>query len=124
MENRTKNHAKISLISSIFFALASTVPAGAQQYSERPTKLITPVGGYQLTVAMDILRGSYREGFNAARPIAANVPLAYQFALPNANYVFKPGHRFMVHVQSSWFPLYDRNPQSFVPNIVFAAPQA
>ena len=82
------------------------------------------MGGYQLAVAMDILRGRYREGFNEARPIAANVPLAYQFALPNANYVFKPGHRIMVQVQSSWFPLYDRNPQSFVPNIFFAAPQA
>jgi putative CocE/NonD family hydrolase len=82
------------------------------------------MGGYQFAVAMDILRGRYREGFDTARPIAANTPLAYQFALPNANHVFKPGHRIMVQVQSSWFPLYDRNPQTFVPNIFFAPAQA
>ena len=47
---------------------------------------------------------------------------AYRFALPTANHVFLPGHRIMVQVQSSWFPLYDRNPQTFVPNIFFAKP--
>ena len=80
------------------------------------------MGGYQLGVAMDILRGRYREGFETARPITANQPLAYRFALPNANHVFLPGHRIMVQVQSSWFPLYDRNPQTFVPNIFDAKP--
>ncbi len=75
------------------------------------------MGGYQLAVAMDILRGRYREGFAVAKPIAANQMLPYRFALPNANHVFLPGHRIMVQVQSSWFPLYDRNPQTFVPNI-------
>jgi putative CocE/NonD family hydrolase len=75
------------------------------------------MGGYQLAVAMDILRGRYREGFTEAKPIAANQMLPYRFALPNANHVFLPGHRIMVQVQSSWFPLYDRNPQTFVPNI-------
>lgn len=80
------------------------------------------MGGYQLPVAMDILRGRYREGFTTSKPIAANEPLAYRFALPNANHVFLPGHRIMVQVQSSWFPLYDRNPQTFVPNIFLAKP--
>lgn len=82
------------------------------------------LGGYQLAVSMDILRGRYREGFETAKPIAANTPLAYTLALPNADHVFKPGHRIMVQVQSSWFPLYDRNPQTFVPNIFFAPPEA
>jgi len=82
------------------------------------------MGGYQLAVSMDILRGRYREGFETAKPIAANTPLAYQLALPNADHVFKAGHRIMVQVQSSWFPLYDRNPQTFVPNIFFAPPEA
>ena len=50
-------------------------------------------------------------------------PLAYRFALPTANHVFLPGHRIMVQVQSSWFPLYDRNPQTFVPNIFWAKPE-
>lgn len=80
------------------------------------------MGGYQLAVAMDIFRGRYRESFAAPKPVAANAPLAYKFALPNANHVFLPGHRIMVQVQSSWFPLYDRNPQTFVPNIFFAKP--
>ncbi|CAN5297729.1 CocE/NonD family hydrolase [soil metagenome] len=80
------------------------------------------MGGYQLPVAMDIFRGRYRESFETAKPLAANTPLPYHFALPNADHVFLPGHRIMVQVQSSWFPLYDRNPQTFVPNIFFAKP--
>jgi putative CocE/NonD family hydrolase len=80
------------------------------------------MGGYQLGVAMDIFRGRYREGYAVGKPIQANTPLAYDFDLPTANHVFLPGHRVMVQVQSSWFPLYDRNPQTFVPNIFFAAP--
>ncbi len=80
------------------------------------------MGGYQLAVAMDIFRGRYREGFTEAKPITANQPLPYRFALPAANHVFLPGHRIMVQVQSSWFPLYDRNPQTFVPNIFLAKP--
>ncbi|WP_271299941.1 CocE/NonD family hydrolase [Sphingomonas sp. CV7422] len=81
------------------------------------------MAGYQLAVAMDIFRGRYREDLAVAKPIAANTPLPYRFALPETNHVFLPGHRIMVQVQSSWFPLYDRNPQTFVPNIFFAQPK-
>jgi putative CocE/NonD family hydrolase len=80
------------------------------------------MGGYQLMVAADVFRGRYRESFETAKPIAANKPLLYRFSLPTANHVFQPGHRIMVQVQSSWFPLYDRNPQTFVPNIFWAKP--
>jgi len=80
------------------------------------------MGGYQLAVAMDIFRGRYRESFERAQAIAPGKVLQYTFALPTANHTFKPGHRIMVQVQSSWFPLYDRNPQTFVPNIFFARP--
>ena len=80
------------------------------------------LGGYQLPVAMDIFRGRYRESFAEAKAIVANRPLAYRFALPTTNHVFLPGHKIMVQVQSAWFPLYDRNPQTFVPNILFAKP--
>jgi putative CocE/NonD family hydrolase len=80
------------------------------------------MGGYQLMISGDIFRGRYRESLATAKPIAANVPLLYRFALPTANHVFLPGHRIMVQVQSSWFPLYDRNPQTFVPNIFWAKP--
>jgi hypothetical protein len=80
------------------------------------------MGGYQLGIAMDIFRGRYRESFETPRAITPNIPLAYKFILPTVNHTFLPGHRIMVQVQSSWFPLYDRNPQTFVPNIFFAKP--
>jgi predicted acyl esterase len=80
------------------------------------------LGGYQLMVSADIFRGRYRESLETAKPIAPNQPLLCRFALPTANHVFLPGHRIMVQVQSSWFPLYDRNPQTFVPSIFWAKP--
>ena len=80
------------------------------------------MGGYQLMVAADIFRGRYRDSLETAKPIGAGEPLLYRFALPTANHVFLPGHRVMVQVQSSWFPLYDRNPQTFVPSIFWAKP--
>ncbi len=80
------------------------------------------MGGYQLMISADIFRGRYRESLETAKPIEANKALAYRFALPPANHVFLPGHRIMVQIQSSWFPLYDRNPQTFVPNIFWAKP--
>jgi putative CocE/NonD family hydrolase len=80
------------------------------------------MGGYQLMVSGDIFRGRYRESFETPKAISADTPLKYRFALPTANHVFLPGHRIMVQVQSSWFPLYDRNPQTFVPNIFWAKP--
>ena len=80
------------------------------------------MGGYELAVSADILRGRYRESFETAAPIPSDTPLPYRFALPPANHVFLPGHRIMVQVQSSWFPLYDRNPQTFVPSIFWAKP--
>lgn len=81
------------------------------------------MGGYQLMVSADILRGRFRESTETPAPITPDKPLLYRFALPTANHVFQPGHRIMVQVQSSWFPLYDRNPQTFVPNIFFAKPE-
>jgi putative CocE/NonD family hydrolase len=80
------------------------------------------MGGYQLMIAADIFRGRYRESFETPKAIEANKALQYRFALPTANHVFLPGHRIMVQVQSSWFPLYDRNPQTFVSNIFWAKP--
>jgi uncharacterized protein len=80
------------------------------------------LGGYQLMISADIFRGRYRESLETPKPIAADKPLLYRFNLPNANHVFLPGHRIMVQIQSSWFPLYDRNPQIFVPNIFWAKP--
>ena len=78
------------------------------------------MGGYELMISADIFRGRYRESLETPKPIAADRPLLYRWTLPTANHVFLPGHRIMVQVQSSWFPLYDRNPQTFVPNIFWA----
>jgi putative CocE/NonD family hydrolase len=74
------------------------------------------LGGYELPVGIDIFRGRYRESFEHPSPIPANKPQRYHFALPNQNYVFLPGHRIMVQIQSTLFPLYDRNPQTYVQN--------
>ena len=87
---------------------------------EVPVRL--EMGGYQLGVAMDIFRGRYRDSYETPHAIEPNTPLTYKFALPTANHVFLPGHRLVVQIQSSWFPLYDRNPQRFVPNIFLAQP--
>jgi putative CocE/NonD family hydrolase len=81
------------------------------------------MGGYQLMISTDIFRGRYRESLETPKPISSGKPLVYRFALPTANHVFLPGHRMMVQIQSSWFPLYDRNPQSFVPSIFWAKPE-
>jgi putative CocE/NonD family hydrolase len=81
------------------------------------------MGGYQLAVSMDIFRGRYRESLDSPKALTPGEPLLYRFALPTANHVFRPGHRVMVQVQSSWFPLYDRNPQTFVPSIFWAKPE-
>jgi putative CocE/NonD family hydrolase len=80
------------------------------------------MGGYQLMISADIFRGRYRESLENPKAIESGKPLLYRWNLPTANHVFLPGHRIMVQIQSSWFPLYDRNPQTFVPNIFWAKP--
>jgi putative CocE/NonD family hydrolase len=75
------------------------------------------LGGYQLMVAHEIMRGRYRKSFSRAEPLQPNTPLAFDVDLHQQSHTFRKGHRIMVHVQSTWFPLYDRNPQTWVPNI-------
>lgn len=80
------------------------------------------MGGYELALSMDIFRGRYRESFEHPSAVPAGKPQRYRFVLPTTNHVFLPGHRIMLQIQSSWFPLYDRNPQTYVENIFFAKP--
>ena len=80
------------------------------------------LGGYQLMVSADILRGRYRKDFSNPKPIKAGEVEQYRWTLPTVSHVFLPGHRIMVQIQSSWFPLYDRNPQTYVESIFFAKP--
>jgi predicted acyl esterase len=84
-----------------------------------PDRMAPPVemSGYELPLATDIFRGRYRTSFEHPSALTPNEPLEFKFGLPMINYTFKPGHRIMVQVQSTLFPLYDRNPQTFVPNI-------
>jgi putative CocE/NonD family hydrolase len=79
------------------------------------------MSGYQMMISGDIFRGRYREDITKAKPIAANEALEYTIPLPHVNHTILPGHRLMVQIQSTWFPLYDRNPQTFVPSIMSAA---
>jgi putative CocE/NonD family hydrolase len=75
------------------------------------------MGGYQLMVSNEVFRGRYRNGFEKPAPITPNQPAQFRFSLHGQNYTFRKGHRIMVQIQSTWFPLIDRNPQTFVRNI-------
>jgi putative CocE/NonD family hydrolase len=89
-----------------------------------PAEMAEPeLGGYQLPIGMEIFRGRFLKTLDTASPLTPGKPEAYRFALPVADHVFAKGHRIMVQVQSSWFPVYDRNPQTFVPSIFDAKPQ-
>ena len=75
------------------------------------------LAGFQLMVSSEVFRGRYRNSFEKAEPIEANKVVPYKWSLLTQNYTFKKGHRIMVQVQSTWFPIIDRNPQTFVSNI-------
>jgi putative CocE/NonD family hydrolase len=78
------------------------------------------MAGYELMIAGDVFRGRYYKSFEKATPIPPNAVIRYQIAFPANDHTFKKGHRLMVQVQSTWFPVIDRNPQRFVPNIFLA----
>jgi putative CocE/NonD family hydrolase len=80
------------------------------------------MGGYQFMISGDILRGRYRQSFEAAVPIVPNQVLPYTVIMPHVHHTFEVGHRIMIQIQSSWFPLCDRNPQTFVEQIAWAQP--
>jgi putative CocE/NonD family hydrolase len=89
-------------------------PEGASQGSKRD------MSGFELPIGIEIFRGRYVDSFAKPRALKAGKVEHYRWSLPNVNHVFLPGHRIAVQVQSSLFPLYDRNPQTFVPNIFYA----
>ena len=75
------------------------------------------MSGYQLPVAMEVFRGRFRKSFSAPTPLTPNKPEEFVIDLHDINHTFKKGHRIMIQVQSTWFPVIDRNPQKYVPNI-------
>ena len=89
-----------------------------------PEDASTPTPGYQLMVAEEIFRGRYRHSFTAPEPVKPGEVVEYTWSLHGADHTFLKGHKMMVEVQSSWFPLYDRNPQTYVENIMSAPASA
>jgi uncharacterized protein len=94
----------------------NNIPEGAGQGSKES------MAGYELPIGIEIFRGRYLKSFAQPVPLKSGKVEHYKWTLPNVNHVFLPGHRIMVQVQSSLFPLYDRNPQTYVENIMWAKP--
>ncbi|WP_174293313.1 CocE/NonD family hydrolase [Sphingomonas bacterium] len=105
--------------------LIDVLPAGTQAYSPESAKLgsyTTQLNEYQLPVAMEVRRGRFLASDTDPRPLKPGKVVAWDVPLRDHDHVFRAGHRIMVQVQSSWFPMIDRNPQSFVANIARAEP--
>ncbi len=82
-----------------------------------PGEYARSVNGYELPIAMEVRRGRYLTSYEHPRPLAPHTPVEWKIPLRDRDHVFLKGHRLMVQVQSTWFPLIDRNPQQFVPSI-------
>jgi uncharacterized protein len=91
--------------------------AAATDTTEGGKPLDVKMNGYEFMVANEVFRARFRESFERPRALVPNAPAEYTFGLHGQSYRFRRGHRVMVQVQSTWFPLIDRNPQTFVPNI-------
>jgi uncharacterized protein len=108
------------IVANIFASTAGTdsdwivklIDVYPDQYETDPS-----MSGYQLMIAGDVFRGRYLKSFEKPEPLMANAIYHYTIAFPANDHTFKKGHRIMVQVQSTWFPVIDRNPQTFVPNI-------
>jgi putative CocE/NonD family hydrolase len=87
-----------------------------------PDDAPAPMAGYQLMIVDEIFRGRYDKSFETPEALTPGKVTEFKWSLHGADHTFLKGHKIMVEVQSSWFPLYDRNPQTFVPNIFFAKP--
>jgi uncharacterized protein len=102
--------------------LIDVFPEDYEQAKREPGAYAKSLNGYELPIAMEIRRGRYLQSFEKAAPLVPNQMTAWDVPLRDHDHVFKRGHRIMVQVQSSWFPVIDRNPQTFVPNIYKAKP--
>ncbi|MBX3595868.1 MAG: CocE/NonD family hydrolase [Sphingomonas sp.] len=95
-------------------------------FESRPARALgdypATLNGYQWPIAMEVRRGRYLRSFEKATPLTPDQVVAWDVPLRDHDHVFRKGHRIMVQIQSSWFPVIDRNPQKFVPNIYKADP--
>lgn len=92
-------------------------PPWNPDFGPTPGAYARTMNGYQLPVAMEVRRGRYLRSYERPTPLTPNVPVEWEIPLRDRDHVFLKGHRLMVQVQSTWFPLIDRNPQKFVPSI-------
>lgn len=101
--------------------LVDVYPLAALQESENGTQCLSrPLGGYQMLVRAEVIRGRYRNSYEHPEPFVQDQPTRVKLPLQDVLHTFKRGHRLMVQIQSTWFPMVDRNPQKYVDNI-FAA---
>jgi putative CocE/NonD family hydrolase len=109
--------------SDFIIKLIDVYPEDAQkngweaEVGPKPGEYARSLNGYQLPIAMEVRRGRYLKSYERPQALAANTPIEWKIPLRNHDHVFLKGHRLMVQVQSTWFPLIDRNPQKFVPSI-------
>jgi len=92
-------------------------PAWNPEEGPKPGQFAQSLNGYEMPVAMEVRRGRYLKSFEHPQPLVANQPTQWEVPLRDHDHVFLKGHRIMVQVQSTWFPVIDRNPQKFVPSI-------
>ncbi len=83
----------------------------------KPGQYAQSLNGYELPIAMEVRRGRYLASFEKPQPLTPNKPIEWEVPLRDHDHVFQKGHRIMVQIQSTWFPVIDRNPQKFVPSI-------
>jgi hypothetical protein len=101
--------------------LIDVYPDSLQNGENTPDGVV--LGGYQQMVRSEIFRGRFRDSYETPKPFVPGEVTKVEFPLQDVLHTFKAGHRLMVQIQSTWFPLFDRNPQTFVPNI-FKADEA
>jgi len=121
MDSLTEDLTVTGKIMAHLFASTSSTDADwvvklIDVYPDRnPESLV--MSGYQLPVAMEVFRGRFRKSFSNPSPMVPNKPEEFIIDLHDINHTFKKGHHIMIQVQSTWFPIIDRNPQRYVPNI-------
>ncbi len=93
---------------------------GTPTPARKPGEYAKSLNGYELPIAMEVRRGRFNESYERPAPLKANTPTLFPIPLRDRDHVFLKGHRIMVQVQSTWFPLIDRNPQKFTPSIYTA----
>ena len=107
--------------------LIDVYPESAQKNSwapedgPKPGQYAQSLNGYELPIAMEVRRGRYLQSYETPHALTPNQPIEWNVPLRDRDHVFLKGHRIMVHIQSTWFPLIDRNPQKFVPSIYKAS---